>query len=325
MKYALFLFLSIFALACSQESNDQSSKYLPPSSGTHNELLIVCHDSLWSQLAGRALVDVFGQEQKGLPQSEGTFSVNRISTRDFSTIFKKAKSIVMAEFSDSTYVSIRQNVWARPQVVITISAPDEKDMYLLIKKQQQEMVTTFYESDLKVVRGRMKGSTYKILPENLTNDLGIKQMVLNEGFNQTLDKPDLKIFRQQTKKTEQFLIFSKRRVAEEDIPGQDIIAARDSIGKNYFEGYRDGSYFTTETVIPPEQNPTVIDGRFAIETRGLWKTVGDFMGGPFISYTIYNDNTNEVITIEGLLFGPDAKKRNIILEMEAMITSVTFK
>ena len=97
------------------------------------------------------------------------------------------------------------------------------------------------------------------------------------------------------------------------------------IGKHYFAGTSDNSYFATETLIPPQQTTTEVDGKFAIETRGMWKTVGDFMGGPFISYTIYNDERNEILTIEGFLYGPDARKRNIILEMEGMITSVKFK
>ena len=131
--------------------------------------------------------------------------------------------------------------------------------------------------------------------------------------------------KQSTKKTEQFLIFSTRPIIEENLPGQDIIAARDSIGKYYFAGTSDNSYFATETLIPPQQTTTEVDGKFAIETRGMWKTVGDFMGGPLISYTIYNDERNEILTIEGFLYGPDARKRNIILEMEGMITSVKFK
>jgi hypothetical protein len=156
-------------------------------------------------------------------------------------------------------------------------------------------------------------------------EIGITDMYLQKGFEQTLDRPGLKIFRQDTKKTTQFFVFSTRPMAEDVLAGQDIIAARDSIGKHFFEGGAEGSYFATETIIPPLQESTKIDGRFAIETRGLWKTKGDFMGGPFLSYTIYNDERQEILTVEGFLFGPDAKKRNILLEMEAMLTSVKLK
>jgi len=152
--------------------------------------------------------------------------------------------------------------------------------------------------------------------------MGIKNIRLSRGFEQTLDKPGLKIFRQSTKKTEQFLLFYIRPMREDYLPGQDIVAERDSIGKNYFEGPLSGSYFATELRMPPQQETTEIDDQFAIETRGLWRTVGGFMGGPFLSYTVYNDRTNEVLCVEGLFYGPDAKKRNILLEMEAIMRSI---
>ena len=53
--------------------------------------------------------------------------------------------------------------------------------------------------------------------------------------------------------------------------------------------------------------------------------VNDFMGGPFLSYATYNDDKNEVLTLEGFIYGPDAKKRDVLLEMEGMMTSVKFE
>lgn len=315
---------TIFLLACGEEGKNTSEKYLTPSSGTHAEMLIVAHDSLWHTATGEALLNVFAQEQYGLPQPEGIFSVNHVAPSGFQGLLKKAKSIVFVEIGDTTMIQSQIDVWARPQITTTIIAPNRKELLRLIKANEKQLIETYHKGDLGVVRGRMKSNTYKTLPSSL-KELGIADMFLQQGFEQTLDKPELKIFKQSTKKTEQFLIFSTRPINEEILPGQDIIAARDSIGKRYFAGTSDNSYFATESLIPPQQTNTEVNGRFAIETRGMWKTVGDFMGGPFISYTIYNDERHEILTIEGFLYGPDARKRNILLEMEGMITSVVFK
>lgn len=323
MKRFYFLFIPLLFAACTQQETATTAKYLPPSSGTHNELLIVCHDTLWRSPAGKALVEVFAHEQEGLPQSEGIFMVTRIPSNAFATLFQKAKSILIVEYSDSAFIRVEKDIWARPQVVITVSALNAKQMYKLIKDNASIMVSDFHEADLKVVRSRMKGNTYTKVPANFS-DIGIKNMVLNSGFSQTLDKPNLKIFRQQTRKTEQFLLFYKRKVNDDLLPMEDIIATRDSLGRYYFEGSFENSYFATEDLITPSQANRTIGGQFAIETRGLWKTVGDVMGGPFINYAIYIDD-NEMLMVEGFLYGPDAKKRNIILEMEAMLTSIEFK
>ncbi|MDC0972677.1 DUF4837 family protein, partial [bacterium] len=89
-----------------------------------------------------------------------------------------------------------------------------------------------------------------------------------------------------------------------------------------FEGTYEGSYMSTELMIPPSIENTEISGMFAIETRGLWRMNGDFMGGPFLSYTIYDEKNDRILTIESLLYGPTAKKRNVVLEMEAMMRSI---
>jgi hypothetical protein len=324
MKYAFTLFtLSILFLNSCKESNPED-RYVPPSSGTHAELLIVASDTLWRGKVGEALREAFLSEQYGLPQSEGIFSVNRIRPEAFNSILTEAKSVVFAEIGDTSLVELKRNVWAKPQLVATLIAPNRNELSRLIRANADEMVDQFHSADLGVIRGRMAGTTYKKLPKGL-KEFGIAKMTLSSGFEPTVEKEDIHIYRQETKKTQQFLVFSKRAMRDDLLPGQDIIEVRDSIGKNYFEGAVDGSYFGTETLLPPQQRTTEIDGQFAIETRGLWKTFGDFMGGPFLSYTIYNDATNEVICVEGFIYGPDARKRNIMLEMEAMMRSITFK
>ena len=77
----------------------------------------------------------------------------------------------------------------------------------------------------------------------------------------------------------------------------EIIAHRDSIGKNYFEGTYEGSYMTTEMLIPPSIANTEISGMYALETRGLWRMEGDFMGGPFLSYSIYDEKNDRILPL----------------------------
>jgi len=328
-KYVVFAsFLAL--VSCNEKGNTEGrlstekKKFLPPSSGTHAEMVIVCSDDLWEGTVGEFLLKVFGQEQYGLPQSEGIFSLNRVRPEGFQGLLKRAKSLVFVEIGDSAFIKTQTNVWAQPQVVTTLVAPTKKGLLVLLNKNKDALVSIYHKADLGVVRGRMKGNTYKSLPKGLRK-MGIKKMYLQEGFINTLDKDDIQIFRQDTRKTTQFLVFYKRPITEESLAGTDIIAARDTIGKYYFQGQADNSYFATEKLFPPKQFTTQIDDQFAIETRGLWMAENDFMGGPFLSYSIYNDAENEILTVEGIVYGPDAKKRDIILEMEAMMTSIKFK
>ena len=174
---------------------------------------------------------------------------------------------------------------------------------------------------MSVIQSRLRKSAYAYTHENLKK-IGIKSMLLHKGFDPTLDKEALKIFATKTVKTIQYVIVSERPMTEGMVSVDDIIAHRDSIGKNYFEGTHEGSYMETELMIPPSIETTEISGMFVLETRGLWRMEGDFMGGPFLSYTIYDEKNDRILTVESLLYGPTAKKRNVVLEMEAMMRSI---
>ena len=161
---------------------------------------------------------------------------------------------------------------------------------------------------------------YAYTHENLKK-IGIKNMLLHKGFDPTLDE-DLEIFATKTVKTIQYVLVSERPMSEGLVSVDDIIAHRDSLGKHYFEGTLEGSYMATELLIPPSIETTEISGMFARANCGLWRLDGVFMGGPFLSTTIYDEKNDRILTVESVLYGPTAKKRNVVLEMEAMMRSI---
>ncbi|HCP40756.1 MAG TPA: hypothetical protein DIT65_03095 [Cryomorphaceae bacterium] len=321
----LTLAIVVSMSSCSSLEEDKNSKkdtrILPPSSGTHSELLLVMPDELWEGPAGDAFRKIYLADQEGLPQSEAYFDASRVEPKDVNKILQKTKSIMWVEKSDTSFVNMQKDLWARPQRIVRITAPSEKDITKEIKVSAKELMDAFQQHDMFVIQSRLRKSAYAYTHENLKK-IGIKSMLLHEGFDPTLDKEELKIFATKTVNTIQYIIVSERAMTEGMVNVDDIIAHRDNIGKNYFEGTHEGSYMETELMIPPSLETTKISGMFALETRGLWRMEGDFMGGPFLSYTIYDEKNDRILTVESLIYGPTAKKRNVVLEMEAMMRSI---
>ena len=320
-----FLFLSLLFSCSAPQTNPDGTKkdirILPPSSGTHSELLLVMPDKLWIGAAGEAFKELYLADQEGLPQSEAYFNASRVEPEEVNRILQKTKSIMWVEKSDTSFVKIQKDLWSRPQRIVRITAKSENELVKEIKGSAKQIIHVFKEHDMSVIQGRLKKSAYVYTHENLKK-IGIKKMLLHKGFDPTLDIENLKIFATKTVKTIQYIMVSERPMTEGIVSKDDIIAHRDSIGKKYFEGTREGSYMKTELLIPPSTETTEISGMFALETRGLWRMENDFMGGPFLSYTIYDEKNNRVLTVESLLYGPTAKKRNVVLEMEAMMRSI---
>ncbi len=54
--------------------------------------------------------------------------------------------------------------------------------------------------------------------------------------------------------------------------------------------------------------------------RGLWEMKGDAMGGPYVMKTLARKN--EKIVIIGFVYAPEMKKRNLIKQLEAVLTTI---
>ena len=46
------------------------------------------------------------------------------------------------------------------------------------------------------------------------------------------------------------------------------------------------------------------------------------MGGPFVSYTFADQRTGNLVTVEGYYYEPNQKKRNSLLQLEAILYSL---
>ena len=324
--YSLLSLAFVLSLAaCSSTEEDggpkKDTRILPPASGTHSELLLVMPDELWEGPAGEAFREIYLADQEGLPQSEAYFDASRVQPKDVNKILQKTKSIMWVEKSDTSFVKMQKDLWARPQRIVRITAPTAEEITDIIRGSAKQLIEAYKAHDMAVIQSRLRKSAYAYTHENLKK-IGIKNMLLHKGFDPTLDKEDLKIFATKTVKTIQYVLVSERPMSEGLVSVDDIIAHRDSLGKHYFEGTLEGSYMATELLIPPSIETTEISGMFALETRGLWRMEGDFMGGPFLSYTIYDEKNDRILTVESVLYGPTAKKRNVVLEMEAMMRSI---
>ena len=227
-RFFLFLFL---LLGCSTtETNPDGTKkdtrILPPSSGTHSELLLVMPDELWIGPAGEAFRELYLADQEGLPQSEAYFDASRVEPKEVNRILQKTKSIMWVEKSDTSFVKMQKDLWARPQRIVRMTAQSEKELVEEIKGSAKQVINAFKEHDMSVIQSRLRKSAYAYTHENLKK-IGIKKMLLHKGFDPTLDKENLKIFATKTVKTIQYIMVSERPMKEGMVSVDDIIAHRE--------------------------------------------------------------------------------------------------
>ena len=113
---------------------------------------------------------------------------------------------------------------------------------------------------------------------------------------------------------------------EETFTRDYLVAKRNYFLKKYVPGEIEGSYMTTEPLFPPLFRVfTLKDGRYTAELRGLWRMQdGLAMGGPFVSITQLDQRRNRIVTVEGFVFAPGNKKRDLLQQVEAIIYTLDF-
>ena len=112
---------------CTEKNADGTTKkkerILPPSSGTHSELLLVMPDELWEGAPGEQFREWYLADVEGLPQAEAYFDASRVEPQEVNKILQKTKSILWVEKSDTAFVKMQKDLWARPQRIVRITAP----------------------------------------------------------------------------------------------------------------------------------------------------------------------------------------------------------
>ena len=330
--YRLILLLSILSIiTTSCYNSEKDERILPSSSGRMNEMVVVMKHDLWKGEVGKKVRSIFMQDIIGLPQPEQLYRVAHIDPNAFTSTFKAARNLIIIklEDGDNAKLTYSKDVYAKPQIIEEISANTEEALLKILQTYKKDLVKKFHNQDIYSIQKRFK----RIRHQNISDieEKGIS-VILPKSYTLIDVKDNFWWYRSDIREGKyypslNFLLYITPLKSELEINGSSIIPTRDSIGKKYVGGTIDGSYMQTEhrPQFAPVMKNTIFNNNIAIETRGLWMVKGDFMGGPFLSYTIFDEKNKRIITAEGFVYGAGGKKRDFVFEMEAIIKSLKIK
>jgi hypothetical protein len=114
--------------------------------------------------------------------------------------------------------------------------------------------------------------------------------------------------------------------AKEQLSYEGFKSLRDTLTKRYVSSDVENSYMLINDVdLPLFIKPVEFNNFYAVEAKGIWELNNDYMGGPFISYLIHNPNNNELYLLDGFVFAPSKKKRELMQYLEFILNTVEFK
>jgi len=317
-KSVYFLFATILLASCSESKSKG-----PNSTGRGSEIIVVCSKPAWKGAIGDTIRALLMQDMQGLPEAEPEYTLINVSEKDFSTFLQTHRNVLVVDIkagNKKSKVETLRNVWAHPQRVIKVKAGSDTAFFNLFAKHREAIKELFNQNERARFRALNSLSRNYVAEKILAEDFGIK-MVISKDFYLAKKMSDFVWLRSEaTTMSLGLMIYTYPYKDTAQMNPAAILATRDKYTKLYVPGPLEGSYMTTEQEFyMPVSRKILFKNRFAIETRGLWKTFGDFMGGPFVSYAIVDAPRQRTIVFDGYVYYPNKSKRNYVRQLESII------
>lgn len=330
LRFIAMILISLVSLSsCVNEAKEKESRKARSVGGTSEVLMMTQNDEQWEGIMGQAVRDFFEQEQYGLPQPEKNFKVAHVNTEGFSDMFKKHRNLIIANIDKdikNPLVETQKNWMSEPQYVIRITASSPESWVRVFDSQKDGLKLIFDENERARFTEFFRPTTDTKIVNQLKKQFGVK-MNIPEGYFIGIDKDDFMWIRKETTDMSMaFMIYELPYKDTSDFNPNNIIRVRDSIARKYIPGPIDGTYMTTDKqfIKPVSKVLPKFPAGYAVETRGLWNVVGDFMAGPFVSYSIVNPEHTKIITAEGWVYYPNKDKRDLLRQQESILYSLRF-
>ena len=325
MKTRIFLLtLMIPALLLTAGcKKDKSATLLPSITGKAGEVEIVSSKARWESEVGNAIRTVLQGEYPFTPQKEPRYRIYNVPPEGFVNFFRSHRNILYVHIADTCAqkVMVSKDVWASPQTMVTVYAPDEQSAIELILAKEEYICETFEDAERERVIINAKKFENPGLGQAVRNIYGGAPYFPSSYTLKKQADDFMWISYETTYTTQGIFIYKFPYTGEEQFTREALVAKRNEVMKENVPGSLEGSYMITNPVITPGYWNKSYKGRDFTEIRSLWETQNDYMGGPFISDAFRSADGKDVIVIEGFVYAPKYDKRDYLRQLEAIIYS----
>lgn len=347
----IITFLLVFA-GCTEEARD-SLQPVPTAFGKVNGITVVADNELWESLVGDSIRYYYGSAYLILPQPEPMFDLIHYTMEEMNqerTRREFRNYLIVANLADANSPTTRfvlddlgsekarrakeepayntvigRDKWAKGQLLVYQFAYSDDALVENIKGNFPAIAKRFNKADEEKIDASLfiDGENRKLV-EEVREKMGV-QIRIPKDYFLALSNEDVVWVRKETQKYSSNLIFKKINYTNQSqLTREGIKAVTDTIGR-YVSSQIPNTYMKVNDVdLPMFTDAKTINGKYALEARGIWEMENDFMGGPFISYLFHNPEKNELLFVEGFIYAPGEDKRNYIQNLEYLISTVKF-
>jgi hypothetical protein len=351
-KSYLFFILITFLISSCSEDVKRGLKAVPTAYGVVNQLIVVMDDQMWEGPVGDTLRYYYSSAYPILPQPESIFDLKHYSTVDLQKerLRKELRNyLFIANLNDqdspttkmivsdigqenvrkaketpSEYnTSVGRDKWAKGQLLIYQFGNSEDELMDNLKRNFPAIKKRLNKAD----KDKIDASVYldgvnKALMREIKGKFDFELKIPSDYIG-ALSEDNFMWMRKEIPEISMNIMIAKLPYTKkEQLTYDGLKQLRDSIGRKFIASELPNTYVRiNDQDLPLLISQTEVNGQFALEGRGIWEVVNDFMGGPFVTYLILDPKSNQLIFIDGFVYAPGKDKRNYMQYIEHVITS----
>lgn len=336
-KITLLIMAALVFCSCAVKTDEVQKK---GSSGKTLEILVVADKSTYNGSIESLMDSIFESPQVGLPQPEQKFNVINIPVSSYqnSDMFRNHRNTLILDISNENenkvYKHIDEN--AAPQVVFDFAAKSKADLCEMLRKYEQTILDEFYQAEHRRVIKAFKGMHNYKLTAQIKKKFGFSLMFSNE-FGLAKEDDNFAWIRKEAKDFGiGVLVDVYPYESDKAFVDQNILDRIDTVMKHHVPASAENSYMGLErrkdsqgNYLQPIVHKTVKfpNSEYCVETRGCWRSFGDFMGGPMVNYTSLSPDNKNIISLTGYVYCPRNKpwtKRDLLMQVESICWSINW-
>ncbi len=349
-KNHIFFVILLTLISCGEAKKGLEKEFMPTARGDIGEIILVMDSSQYEGKLGDQVKSVFREPMRGLPQDEPMFSLGKASPKRLNNILRSAANMIFVMTLDSKtsesnvlrgfftnqslktiqrdtsiFMSIRKDEFARGQLVLYLYSTDEELLIKKLEENRDQLQALFESAERERLKDRVFSERAKDIEAVIAED---HPFTINVPFGWDLAKNSRNfvwIRQLQADKERNFFVYYEPYTDAEIF--ENVPQFRDRVTEtNLRDSEKPEIYITRQQrddIKAVFTNTVSFNGSYAVKARGLWKISDNSGGGPYVSYTIVDEDQQMIYYIEGYVYSPGTDKGNYIRELDTILS--TFK
>lgn len=352
-SFFLTLFTALMLLSgCANQSGGPSKfSALPYAYGDFNQLIVIADNDIWNGAVGDSFRFYYSAAFPILPQPEPIFDLLHFTPEQLkedplrkelrhimvlsnvkdenAPATKLAKSQLGSEKVNrfkgdpSANNSILKDKWAQGQIVIFQLGNGEENLIQNFKLNFPAVRKRLTKED----KSKLDATVYldgrnPAVENEIKATMGIDIKIPGE-YKMAINEDTLIWLRRETRESSSnIMLYTTPYTDPSQLTKEGIKEMRDLIGKK-ISSEDPGTFMrVNDKDLPFLVYAAEINGQYAVEARGIWEIVNDYMGGAFVSYAILTSDKKNIVFADGFIHAPGEQKRNFMQYMDYVLRSI---